>query len=198
MRTEKHGRYTRVIIQPGEYFSCQNATVISTLLGSCVAACLYDPVNKIIGMNHIMLSNPRYSKDLPNYASEAGRYGINAMELLINDMMHKGMERRHLRAKAFGGASIFRKDESVGNFLCVGQVNVRFIKEFLADEKIPLDAEDLGGGHGRVIHFSNGDFSVYQRKIKADRSHQLALRDRECWMRAIKRQEITMPDIELW
>jgi chemotaxis protein CheD len=144
MRTETQGRYARVTIEPGEYYSCADATVITTLLGSCVAACLYDPTRQIIGMNHFMLSNQRYSRELPCYASDAGRYGIHAMELLINEMMHKGADRNSLRAKAFGGASIFKKDEQVGNFLCVGKVNCCFIREFLANEGIPLDAENLG------------------------------------------------------
>jgi chemotaxis protein CheD len=198
LKTENKGRYTRVIIEPGEYYSCANATVISTLLGSCVAVCLYDPVRQIIGMNHFMLSSKRYSQKLPSFVSDGGRYGVHAMELLINDMMHKGANRRSLRAKTFGGASIFNKGEQVGNFMCVGEVNCRFIREFFAKEDIPLDAEDLGGEHGRVIHFSNGDFTVYQRKIGHSRSHQLAVRDRHCWMKAIEVQEKVMPEIEYW
>ena len=198
MRTEKNGRYTRVIIEPGEYFSCANATVISTLLGSCVAACLYDPDRQIIGMNHFMLSSRHYSQGIPSIISDAGRYGVHAMELLINDMMHKGADRRSLRAKAFGGASIFNKSEQAGNFMRVGKVNCRFIREFLATEDIPLDAEDMGGKHGRVIHFSNGDFTVYQRNIGHNRSHRLAFRDRHCWLKAISVQEKVMPEIEYW
>ena len=116
MRTETDGRYTRVTIEPGEYYSCANATVLSTLLGSCVAACLYDPTRKIIGMNHFMLSNSRYSRDMPIHVSEAGRYGIHAMELLINDMMAKGTDRSKLRAKIFGGASVIGNREKEGIF----------------------------------------------------------------------------------
>jgi len=198
LRIEKKGRYERVIIAPGEYYASASPTLISTLLGSCVAACLYDPGRRIIGMNHFMLSNRRYSRELPLYASEAGRYGIHAMELLINDMMRKGADRRCLRAKVFGGASIFGKNEQVGNFICVGEVNCRFIREFLAEESIPLDAGDLGGEHGRVIHFSNGDFTVYHRKIDSNRSHRLASRDRQCWLQAIQVQESLMPAVELW
>jgi chemotaxis protein CheD len=149
-------------------------------------------------MNHFMLSNQRYSRSLPCYISDAGRYGIHAMELLINEMMHKGADRRTLRAKAFGGAGIFKKKEQAGNFMCVGEVNCRFIREFLDSEDIPLDAEDLGGEHGRVIHFSNGDFTVYNRSIGHNRSHQLAVRDRECWQKAIAVQEKVMPVIEYW
>jgi len=198
MRVEQIDRYRRVTISPGEYYAAGDATVISTLLGSCIAACLYDPTSKVIGMNHFMLSSPRYSRDLPIYASEAGRYGIHAMELLINDMMSKGANRRALRAKAFGGATIMVGSREAGNFTCVGQVNCQFICEFLASEGIPLDAEDLGGDHGRVIHFSNGNFSVHRRKIGQSRSERLALHDRKCWLQAIEMQEKTMPVIELW
>jgi len=198
LRTEKKGKYTRVIIEPGEYFSCADATVISTLLGSCVAACLYDPVRKVIGMNHFMLSNRNYAGELPDFISDAGRYGIHAMELLINDMMRKGADRRSLRAKAFGGASIICNSRQAGSVMRVGEVNCRFIREFLANENIPLDAEDLGGTHGRVIHFSNGDFRVYHRKIGRSRNHLLGVRDGQCWLKAIEMQEKVMPDIECW
>lgn len=198
MRKETFKDCSRVIINPGEYYSTRESVVISTLLGSCVAACLYDPKRRLIGMNHFMLSNPRYSKDLPIHVSEAGRYGIHAMELLINDMMAKGTDRAHLRAKVFGGATIIGNGIAAGNFLCVGQVNCQFIREYLTAEGIPVDAEDLGGNFGRVIHFSNGDFSIYRRKIGAHRSERLLQRDRECWQQAIQCQENALPAIDLW
>lgn len=198
MRIETFKNVERVTIDPGEYYSTGNAGVISTLLGSCIAACLYDPRNRLIGMNHFMLSNTRYSRDLPIHVSEAGRYGIHAMELLINDMMAKGTNRRLLRAKIFGGATIMYRETESSNFFCVGQVNCKFIREYLASEGIPIDAEDLGGDFGRVIHFSNGDFSVHRRKITANRSRVLALRDRDCWQAAIERQQQAPPMIDLW
>ncbi len=198
MRIETIGRFKRVILNPGEFYATTDATVISTLLGSCIAACLYDQANRVIGMNHFLLSNRRYSRDLPIYASEAGRYGIHAMELLINEMLNKGADRRFLRAKVFGGANIIINRESAGNFACVSEVNCRFIREFLSNEGIPLVAEDLGKQHGRVIHFSNGDFSVYMRKIGQNRSVRLAQRDRDCWQQAIEVQERTMPAVDIW
>lgn len=149
-------------------------------------------------MNHFMLSNPRYSRDLPIYASEAGRYGIHAMELLINDMMAQGANRHSLRAKIFGGATISFKQSEKSNFFCVGEVNCKFIRDFLKNERISIDAEDLGGNFGRVIHFSNGDFSVHCRKIKTGGSKQLAQRDRDCWQRAIENQQHAQTSIELW
>jgi len=198
MKIEVHKQCERVTIGPGEYYATAATGVISTLLGSCIAACLYDPVNKVIGMNHFMLSNPRYARDLPSYVSEAGRYGIHAMDLLINAMMAKGANRRFLRAKAFGGATIMNRETEQSNFLCVGQVNCRFILEYLENENIRLEAHDIGGSFGRVIHFSNGDFSVHRRKIGDARSLLLARRDRDCWQQSIERQLDAQPQIDLW
>ena len=198
MKIETYQHCERIVIEPGEYYSTGNIGVISTLLGSCIAACLYDSKNKTIGMNHFMLSNTRYSRNMPIHISEAGRYGIHAMELLINDMMAKGARRHLLRAKIFGGATILFNDAKTSNYLCVGQVNCDFIREFLENERIPIDAEDLGGDLGRVIHFSNGDFTVHCRKIRADRSVQLATRDRACWQQAIEKQQQANLSIDLW
>lgn len=153
MRTEKKGAHIRISLQPGEYFSTKEPAVISTLLGSCVAACLYDPRNYVIGLNHFLLSHIRYSRTLPIHASEAGRYGVHAMELLINDMVSKGAQRGNLHAKVFGGASILIDREKVGNFACIGEVNCRFIREFLKNEGIPVVAEDLGGNTGESSIF---------------------------------------------
>jgi chemotaxis protein CheD len=198
MRTETLGKHRRVILDPGECYASRDAVTLSTLLGSCVAACLFDPVNQVIGMNHFLLSNRRYARHMPACESEAGRYGIHAMELLINEMMKQGARRECLKAKAFGGGSIIKPSETAGNFVCVGEVNSNFIKEFLENERIPLVGSDLGGEKGRVIHFSHGDFSVYVRRIGNDRSTQLAHRDRAVWMKAIEVQEQTMLDVDLW
>ncbi len=198
MRIESLGRLKRISLSPAEYFASAEPVTISTLLGSCVAACLFDPVKRIVGMNHFLLGNRRYARNIPVSATEAGRYGVHAMELLINEMMRLGANRKSLRAKAFGGATITTNSADAGNFVCVGDVNARFIREFLANEGIPLLAEDLGGEKGRVIHFSNGDYTVLVRKIERLRSERLARRDREVWRRAIERQEATMPSIDLW
>lgn len=198
MKIEKYQGGERVVISPGEYFVLGKPGVISTLLGSCIAACLYDPQERVIGMNHFMLSNPRYSRTMPMNISEAGRYGIHAMDLLINAMMKRGTDRRQLRAKIFGGATIINPEATTDNFFCVGQVNCRFIQEYLREEKIPVDAMDIGGEFGRVIHFSNGDFAVHRRKVDSSRSDKLAQRDRYCWQRAIEQQQAALTEIDLW
>ena len=203
MRIEAIRHHRRVIMEPGEYYASAEPVTISTLLGSCVSACIFDPVNKVIGMNHFMLSNHRYPRHFTMIEADAGRYGIHSMELLINEMLKLGAQKPFFKAKAFGGGTILKNDNgSVGNFFCVGEVNVKFIREFLDKEEIPLVAENLGGNEGRVIHFSSGDYAVYVRKIKsANRSRQLAMRDRDCWLHAIEEQEKVRSlydNVELW
>ena len=96
----------RVEVNPGARYVASTAVDIKTLLGSCIAACLYDPSAGVAGLNHFLLAAPRYSRSMPYTETDAGRYGIHAMELLINDMLKLGATRAGLRAKIFGGASM--------------------------------------------------------------------------------------------
>ncbi len=193
---EEEDQKKHITISPGEYYASVEDVIISTLLGSCVAACLYDPVRQIMGMNHFLLSNPRYARRMPFAATEAGRYGIHAMELLINAMFKLGARRENIYAKAFGGASLLQL-RTADNFSCVGEVNVRFIREFLENEKIPLVSEDLGGESGRVVHFCSGSFSVYVRKIRKDVNPELASKERKFWSRSIESQKQKV-EPDLW
>lgn len=190
-------RPRRIIVSPGQFRTTDGPALISTLLGSCVAACLYDPVSRVAGMNHFLLSNTRYSKNLPAHMMEAGKYGVNAMELLINDLLARGAERRRLQAKAFGGGSLLT-NPSGDNFFCVGEVNCRFIVEFLENEKISLVGADLGGVQGRVIYFDTGDFSVYVRKIKRTVNARLYSREHRFWQERLRSQEQETTAPELW
>lgn len=186
----------RIILHPGEYFVSKQPVVIRTLLGSCVAACLWDAPNGIIGMNHFLLANNRYSKTDPICQTEAGRYGVNAMELVINSMMKKGATRKNLRAKVFGGASVM-KTKAGDNFSCVGEVNARFIVEFLKTDGIPVVSSDLGGHVGRVIYFSSHDFSVYVRKMGKFRQDRTIREERGFWTHEIQAPP-SVPEPELW
>jgi Chemotaxis protein; stimulates methylation of MCP proteins len=171
-------------IHPGQQYACAGTELISTLLGSCVAACLYDPVAGVAGMNHFLLANRRYSRSMPLTQSEAGRYGVNAMELLINQLLHLGADRRRLHAKVFGGGTVLTT-LSRDNFLCVGEVNGRFIREFLKDEGIPIESEDLGGKQGRVIKFRTDTFTVYRRFIRPAGTALIELQEHGYWQKAI-------------
>jgi len=150
-------------------------------------------------MNHFLLSNRRYAKNMPLSITEAGRYGIQAMELLINAMLKMGAQRENIHAKAFGGGSVIPLVSKRDNFLCVGEVNVRFIREFLKNDGIPLVMADLGGERGRVIHFVSGnDYSVYVRKIKRILSQKLVSREKKFWIKSIAAQERAETETDIW
>ena len=93
----------QISIHIGGYHASREPSVIHTVLGSCVAVCLFDPVNRVGGMNHILLPG---KADMRHFDVSA-RYGINAMELLINKMMQLGGSRNRFLAKVFGGAHLF-------------------------------------------------------------------------------------------
>ena len=112
-------------IYSGEFISAKFEQNIAfhTILGSCVAACLYDEKNKIFGLNHFMLT---YDEERANGTPISAKYGVHAMELLINDMASKGANRNNLKAKVFGGASPLKSMKTSS----VGTKNIDFILNF--------------------------------------------------------------------
>lgn len=117
-------------------------TVLSTILGSCVAVCLWDEGVGLGGMNHFLLPfGPKAASSSPE------RYGVHAMEILINALLKAGARRNRLQAKLFGGA---RMSATLSD---IGQSNARFAQQFLATEEIPCLAESLGGTSARRVLF---------------------------------------------
>jgi len=115
--------------------------MLTAVLGSCVATCLWDRVARLGGMNHILL---------PGQLSDAGvgnKYGVYAMEALINELMKIGARKTNLVAKIFGGARTFE------NGLRIGEANARFARQFLEVESIPIIAESIGGNQARRVRF---------------------------------------------
>ncbi|MCB1329055.1 MAG: chemotaxis protein CheD [Maritimibacter sp.] len=140
--------------------------VISTLLGSCVSACIWDPERRIGGMNHVL-----FIDDNANAAQVFG-HGVNGMELLINGLLRLGADRRRLQAKVFGGAKMLRglSDE--------GARNGQFVVDFLANEGIAHLGGDLGGQRARRVEFWPG-IGRARMKLVADE---------------VKVKPVTMPD----
>jgi chemotaxis receptor (MCP) glutamine deamidase CheD len=162
----------RTTIYVGDVAASLKPAVLHTLLGSCVAVCLYDPVLCAGGLNHILLPKS-------DGTGTTTRFGVHAMELLINNLMSLGGEKRRFIAKAFGGANMFPG----GKGKPVGRMNADFVHEFLMTEGIPLVAERLGGHHAVHLYFQtdSGKASLrtvnsqrLQDVIKADRSHSLS------------------------
>ncbi len=198
MSLKNPNQIDRIVLQPGDYYVTDQDVILSTLLGSCVSACLYDPINKIIGMNHFLLSSVKYSTKTPLCISDAGRYGVHAMELMINKMLTLGAKRFYLKAKVFGGGNVLSFGFVKDRFFTVGDLNVQFIREYLINEKIPLIAYDVGGERGRVIRFHSDSYSVFVRKIKKSASINLIKRDKKYWKHSLRKQATANADIELW
>ena len=136
---------TRVTIMQGETRVSDDAAVIlTTVLGSCISACMFDPVARVGGLNHFLLAEPG-SGDTDVQSLQ--RYGVYAMEVLINAMMAMGATRSNLKARIYGGASL--RD----GFRDIGATNALFARRFLRDERIALVGEDVGGHGARRVEF---------------------------------------------
>jgi chemotaxis protein CheD len=119
--------------------------VVTTLLGSCVAVCLHDAVARIGGMNHFLLGEPDPHHHVRT--EDMHRYGVHAMELLINAMMKRGAERSRLRAHVYGGATI------IAAFGGIGTANGDFALRFLKTEGISVGRCEIGGTLPRKVEF---------------------------------------------
>jgi len=116
----------------------------STVLGSCVATCLFDPEIEVGGMNHFLLAEPSGAMASENVDEH---YGVYLMEVLINEMLAHGAAKSRLRAHLYGGANLN------SNFARIGACNAQFARDFLARERINVVREDLGGGQARRVDF---------------------------------------------
>jgi chemotaxis protein CheD len=137
-------RASRVSIIQGEFHvSADPEIVISTLLGSCIAVCMNDPLAKVGGMNHFLLPGDGNSA----HDNQGSRYGVHLMELLINGLLKLGASRDRLQAKVFGGANIVRGLGSIGS------ANAAFARHFLEREHISFAGGSMGGDQGRRVQF---------------------------------------------
>lgn len=142
----------RILITQGEHaVGASENTVISTLLGSCVAVCLWDEQAKAGGMNHMLLAVSETQSGICNLS------GINAMEVLINDIIKLGGSRGNLKAKVFGGAQM------ISGLSDVGQSNAAFALEFLENEGIDCVGQSVGGNSARNLKFWPGTGRALQR-----------------------------------
>jgi chemotaxis protein CheD len=139
------GGFRMNVSQGARHVTDDPATVLTTVLGSCVACCLYDGHARIGGMNHFLLAEPRRSGGHGGAGAE--RYGLYAMELLVNDLPNAGALRHHLRAHLYGGANLHPRMEAIGT------ANAAFAHRFLAADGIPVIHSHLGGTQARRIDF---------------------------------------------
>ena len=164
---------------PGEYYVSGEGELITTVLGSCVAACVRDRLHGIGGMNHFML--PHVSSYQGNTArkmlSVAGRYGNVAMEKLINCILANGGSRDRLEFKVFGGARVLDIDSEVGNR------NIQFITEYLKLEQFNVEAVDVGGLYPRKVNYFPKTGTVMLKKLRRIRGSSLHDREQQYFRR---------------
>jgi chemotaxis protein CheD len=136
---DHHFHQDAVKVLPGEYFVTADDMMVMTVLGSCIAACIYDPRVRVGGMNHFML---------PDGGMDAGgRYGSFAMELLINEMMKLGARRETMQAKVFGGGQVMHTFTTMN----VGERNTQFVLDYLQTERIAVISKDVLDIHPRKV-----------------------------------------------
>ena len=141
---------------PGQVVVSAEPRHLSTVLGSCVAVCLYDPALRVGGMNHFLLPSPVGGK------SWSPRFAGPAVQQLVGQVLGLGADSRRLLAKLFGGTT---PADPARNGFHVGWRNVEAARRLLHDEGIPLIAEDVGGPRGRRLVFQTYDGTAWVRHI---------------------------------
>ena len=135
------------IVQGEQHVDADPRVVLTTILGSCIAACLWDPVAQVGGMNHFLLPGNQSDVEQAERGGDAMRYGVYAMELLVNGLLRHGAQRKWLQAKLFGGACMMK------GLTDVGYLNAAFAERFLKTEGIVVVGGSLRGDRGRRIQF---------------------------------------------
>jgi chemotaxis protein CheD len=177
-----------VKVLPGEYFVTTMDMLLVTVLGSCVSACIRDKEKGIGGMNHFMLAD---SGEQSPYSASA-RYGVYAMEILINHLLKLGARRGNLEAKLFGGGRVMAALSSSN----VGERNCSFAIDFLRTEGIFVSAQDLLDVHPRKVYFFPNTGRVLVKKLT--RLHNDTLLRRETEYAARLTEAPASGDIELF
>ncbi len=169
----KYGKPLK-IINAGELYVTPRDEMIGTLLGSCVAVCLHDPVGRISGMNHFMLPGKIVSENI--YIGLGSKYGIYAIRRLVDSMLDSGAEKKNLIAKIFGGGIVL---DHTGRKLTIQEENVRLARVLLELEDIPIVESDVYGHFSRKVLMDASTGRVF---LKKNRKIEL-LRDRKIRIR---------------
>jgi len=161
---------TTVKILPGEFYISQSNERIETVLGSCISACVRDPIAGVGGMNHFMLPVNKNSKDA-NELSDANRYGNYAMENLENALLSAGAKRDRLEFKLFGGGRIMSSMTNIGWY------NIGFAFDYIYTEGFKLVSQDIGDIYPRKVLYYPLSGRVRVRRLNS--MHNESLVDQE-------------------
>ena len=151
--------YIRKFIHVGEIHIGARATEISTILGSCVAVCLYDNIHRIGAMNHYLV--PLWNEN----GLQSPKYGNISSPRLIESMINVGCDIHSMEAKVFGGANVI---DVTSEELMIGRKNILIAKEILREYGIPITAQDLGGDKGRRIMMRSDTGKIFLKYTSSD------------------------------
>jgi chemotaxis protein CheD len=186
---KKNRNVVRVL--PGEHYVVKNGKeeMIVTILGSCVAACIRDPLTGIGGMNHFML--PESNTGNWGSVSATMRYGNFAMETLINDILKTGCPKNRLEVKLFGGGNV------TSNTTLVGNMNGQFALNYLKYEGLVPKSHDLGGTSARRIHYYP-DTGKVDRLLLRRRDDERYLKEEQDYQSRLPEQISSGGDVDLF
>ena len=190
--TEKNIMVAKIL--PGEFYVTNEDELITTVLGSCISACIRDRISGVGGMNHFML--PETSKEKLQSGNEAVvgnamRYGNYAMEHLINTILEHGGKRKNLEVKLFGGGKVI---PTMGT---VGEKNVEFALEYVDAEGLTLLSQDLGDTYPRNVQYFPKTGKVRMKKVKNLHNDAVAKQEQK-YRTSIKDTVVESTDIELF
>ncbi len=184
---------TMVNIVQGQFHIDNRANVrITTVLGSCIAACLYDPIARLGGMNHFMLPEDRRGLSTPSGCDSRLRYGTHAMEELINSLMREGARRDRIKAKVFGGGAV------MAGLSDVGSQNIAFVRLFLAEEGFPIISQDVGGTAARRVVFAPATGQAWVKRVDSSTADTVGREEMQQRRRPVAPQKQPEPEVELF
>ncbi|HRD49821.1 MAG: chemoreceptor glutamine deamidase CheD [Candidatus Competibacter sp.] len=182
-----------VRILAGEYYATHCDEMITTVLGSCVSACIRDKVAGIGGMNHFMLPAETRPGGSPGHRglSSENSYGSYAMERLINCILKYGGRRENLEVKVFGGGRI------MGGMSDVGLQNIEFVRAYLRTEGLSIAAEDVGDDFPRRMAYFPATGKVWVKKLRTIRNETI-IKQETAYLGEIRQESAKGGDVELF
>lgn len=162
---------------PGDFYVSLHGELITTVLGSCISACVRDPKTGVGGMNHFMLPEKHQADSKQSWVntpvSDQTRYGNIAMERLINLVLASGSKKKDIEVKLFGGGRVLDISTDIGS------KNIDFVRRYLKIEGMPIVSEDVGGSCPRKVQYFPLTGRVRVKKLNSMHNETLTIREKE-------------------
>jgi chemotaxis protein CheD len=177
-------------ILPGEFFVSRDPMVVYTVLGSCISACIRDPIAGVGGMNHFMLPEPKEGGS--DSWGESTRYGSYAMESLINEILKQGGVKSRLEIKLFGAGRIYE------GHIDVGANNAKWVIGYLKSEGLAIVKTDLGDVFPRKVYYYTDSGRVLMKKIEHIKNKTIFERENDYALKIKQREKLLVEDVTLF